>query len=133
MKVSEYFSDYEVQCYGEEQGTCGCGGSYPVDARLLRLLDKFRERVGKPVYLSCAFRCRAHNKAIGSGDGSQHPLGLAADITRMPGMSIEEMVKLALDIGFDGVGYYDWGIHVDVRNESKKADIVFDKRRVIST
>ena len=129
LKLSKYFSDYEVRCHGPEQGTCNCGGSSPVDRRLLELLDKFRERIGKPVYLSCAFRCLTHNKACGSGDTSQHPRGCAADISRIAGLDIDEMARIALYVGFDGVGYYDWGIHVDVRNEGGKPDIVFDKRR----
>jgi uncharacterized protein YcbK (DUF882 family) len=86
----------------------------------MTVLDEFRHRVYQPVYLSCAFRCIIHNRAIGSYDGSQHPLGTAADIKQIDGWTLNEMADLAEEIltHFDipgGVGIYPWGIHMDVR------------------
>lgn len=129
-KVSKFFWTHEVECHGASyQNSCNCGYSHPVNPLLLTKLDEFRVLVNCPVYLSNAFRCRVHNRFVGSGDGSQHPLGLAADIRQVHSYSIEDMVTIAKEVGFDGIGYYDWGIHVDVRNLGGKPDIVFDKRK----
>ena len=85
-------------------------------------LDDFRDSVSQPVTLSCAFRCRKHNTSIDSNsDTSQHPLGTAADIQLLEGgWTVELMEQAAEEIeafASGGIGLYDWGIHVDVRQD----------------
>jgi len=130
MKISDYFHDYEVRCHGEEQGSCGCGGSYPVNERLLQAADDFRWRIGKAVYPTCAYRCHTHNRSLGSQDSSQHTKGLAMDVRLVEGFTIEKMADIALACGFKGIGLYNWGIHLDVRKLTYPTSrpIVWDNR-----
>lgn len=44
------------------------------------VLDPLREKVGRPVIVNCAYRCRKLNTAVGGASNSQHLTGLAADI-----------------------------------------------------
>ena len=109
--VSKYFSRDEVSC------KCGCGFADVSEAEL-GLLDELRERVGKPIYLSCAARCSDHNCAVGGVPGSQHTISTAADVLVPDGWTVDQLADLAVELGADGVGrYYNSGfVHIDCRN-----------------
>ena len=78
--------------------------------------------IGGPIELSCAYRCAAHNAAVGGVPDSQHRLGTAADI-RTPDYEFcntpEQLAWYCEQVGFDGIGIYDWGCHVDVRDNGE--------------
>lgn len=92
-----------------------------VAVRLPMVLQYIRMRCGKAVNINSGFRTEPHNKAVGGVAGSQHLYGTAADIT-VKGVTPKQLAAYAREIMPDwgGVGIYDWGIHVDVREE--KAD-----------
>lgn len=117
--ASKYFSDAELMCHGADQGDCDCGEetAYRVNPRLLELLDQLRENVGGPLELSCAYRCPAHNAAVGGVEYSQHVLGNAADIIVPDWLTIDQFLWYTQQLPFDGRGVYrDSGfIHCDVR------------------
>lgn len=110
---SKYFADTELMCK--------CCGTLPeggMSEKLLELLDDIRESIGKPVSLSCAYRCPSHNAEVGGVPNSQHVLGEAADILVPDDKTVEEVAQLAESLNADGVGRYnDSGfVHVDVRS-----------------
>ena len=117
---SKYFSDAELMCHGADQGDCNCGEetAYRVSPRLLELLDQLRENVGGPLELSCAYRCPAHNAAVGGVENSQHVLGNAADIIVPDWLAIDEFLWYTQQLPFDGRGVYrnSGFIHCDVRD-----------------
>lgn len=49
--------------------------------QLAAVLEQVRTLAGAPLAVSSGYRCRALNRAVGSGDSSAHVLGLAADFT----------------------------------------------------
>ena len=117
--ASKYFSDAELMCHGADQGDCSCGEetAYRVNPRLLELLDQLRENVGGPLELSCAYRCPAHNAAVGGVEYSQHVLGNAADIIVPDWLTIDQFLWYTQQLSFDGRGVYrnDGFIHCDSR------------------
>ena len=86
-----------------------------VDPELIEKLEKLRKRIGQPLVINSGYRTKEHNKSEGGADGSLHLPGKAADIAKVKGLTIDEMAVLAQKMGFDGIGKYYWGIHVDVR------------------
>ena len=119
MKVSKYFDYDEV--------ACRCCGNVPdngISPRLLELLDSIREALGKPMYISCAYRCPAHNAEVGGVSNSQHVLGTAADIQMPEGYNAVTLGALATKCGAEGIGLYPWGVHVDMRGY----DATWDER-----
>ena len=44
------------------------------------VLDRIRERWGRPIVVSSGYRCEALNEAVGGVKNSYHRLGMAADI-----------------------------------------------------
>lgn len=106
----KHFSERELACKH-----CGQAGS--ID-ELRQALDDLRELAGVPIVVDDAFRCEAHNVAVGGVPHSEHPKGEAADI-RIEGKTLQEMYDLAQRIpafANGGIGVYDGNfIHVDVR------------------
>ena len=114
--LSAHFSKKEFAC------KCGCGTCKPAPA-LIEKLEKFRELCGgEPMHINSAHRCAKHNKASGGSPHSQHLLGKAADVRKIPGMSIDKMAHLAEQAGFNGIGKYRSFVHVDVRDTKARWD-----------
>ena len=74
MQISlRHFSPGEFRCKD------GCGGGIEhMNQDLLMMLDQVRDRAGIPLVLSSAYRCPAHNQAVGGVDDSAHTRGYAA-------------------------------------------------------
>jgi hypothetical protein len=105
-----HFPDAELAC-----PHCGVNGC---QQGLVDVLEAFRAAVGKPVQVDSAYRCPAHNAAVGGAKGSEHMQGLAADI-RVKGMTAAELEEVARRIpAIRGIGRADRQqyIHVDVRS-----------------
>ena len=119
---SEHFSAAELMCHGASQGHCDCGPETAdkVNPLLLEKLETLRAKIGGPIELSCAYRCPEHNRHTdGSSKVSQHMLGNAADV-QTPNYehchTPEQLKWYCEQCGFDGIGLYSWGCHVDVRD-----------------
>lgn len=120
--MRNYFRKHELECHGLD---C-CEHSAPVNPLLQLALNKFREIIGKPVFLSSAFRCIRHNREVKSEDTSQHVLGNAADIKKMG--TIDHMVKIAKMIPeIRCILLYEWGIHIDITPRQENV-FIRDKR-----
>lgn len=113
-QIGRYFKEHEMEC------KCGCCKTV-FDAGLIRKLDALREDLDRPIIINSGYRCAKHNKAVGGSPNSQHLLGKAADI-RCTGVTPEELARYAEKHGFDGIGLYTWGIHVDVRGYKARWD-----------
>ena len=86
-----------------------------IEPELIDKLEKLRKRIGQPLIIDSGYRTPEHNKAEGGAEDSLHLYGKASDIRKIDGLRIDEMAVLAEKAGFDGIGKYSWGIHVDVR------------------
>lgn len=111
--MSKYFSKKELAC------KCGCGKS-DISEELLSKLDDLREVFGRPIVLSSACRCVAHNKSSGGSPDSSHMKGLAADIRCIDSGTRLILVSQLLKLGFDRVGIAKDFIHVDVDKDKPK-------------
>lgn len=126
-KLSTHFYRHEFAC---QDGDCPhCGGSAPIDMRVIEVLEVARARINRPMIINSGFRCLIWNRrptalgGPGSHDGSQHPRGTAADVRRVPGIEtdalahiFEDALEEVLGRKGGGVGKYNWGVHVDVRS-----------------
>lgn len=113
--LSPNFSRSEMACRH-----CGECNLHPA---LLPALEALRALGREAIIVDDAFRCTAHNAAVGGVPHSEHPYGMAADI-RIPGLTLQEMYNRAkLVPAFGGIGVYDCEppmIHVDVRKSTAR-------------
>lgn len=114
IKISEHFKLKEFQSPDT--------GEVKVDSKLIEKLEKLRQRIGKPLIINSGYRTPEHNAKVGGAKNSLHLQGKAADIRKVEGLTIDEMANLAEMIGFDGIGKYSWGIHVDTRGYRARWD-----------
>lgn len=88
-----------------------------LEPNLIYLLDEFREFVGKPIVIHCAYDKNGHTT------NSQHYLGKAVDF-HIKGMNWRDQYYAAVRFGkWTGIGVYpDWnnpGLHCDIRDLDK--------------
>ena len=100
------FSPREIACKGT--------GSVLINEDALDKLQALRDRLGKPIILTSAYRSPAHNKAVGGAKKSKHMEGIAFDV-RMDNHDPHEFEIAAHAVGFKGFGYYPKSgfMHID--------------------
>lgn len=114
---------YLTKNFQVKEFACSDGSDPIFIARQLPMVCQYiRTRVGKPVSINSAYRTPDKNAAVGGAEHSQHLYGTACDLKTPSGWSPTSLALVAREIMPDwgGVGIYDWGIHVDVREQ--KAD-----------
>jgi len=107
MSEGRYFKEKELVC------KCGCGLNN-MNVKLVHMLDRTRDLVGNPIYLSSGSRCAEHNKNENGSPTSSHLKGLAADIRISNGTERYKVVSALLLVGFSRIGISENFIHVDL-------------------
>ena len=102
QKRWKYFSEDELRC----QGT----GEINMDEKFMDKLIELREKLNQPMTISSGYRSEAHNIAIGGSKRSAHLKGCAVDVV-CSGHKAFEIVKLAMELGFTGIGVKQKGVH----------------------
>ena len=89
---------------------------------MVKIADKIREKIGKPITVNSGLRCKAHNENVGGVSNSQHLYGTAADLGCPSGCTPTQMASIAEEImgNTGGIGTYSWGIHIDTRSTKSR-------------
>jgi len=112
---------------------CRDGTPYPTkwhNTRLIALtemFESFREYVGnKPLIIGSCYRTPSWNRKQGGAPQSQHVQGKAIDIHCPSGIPLNEFHSMAKSFAqsnlieiVGGLGWYEWGVHMDVRTRRK--------------
>ena len=113
--MTPHFKTSELSC------RCGCG-RLP-NTEFMAKIERLRMRCGFPMPVSSAFRCPDYNAKVSStGYAGPHTTGQAIDLA-VSGKHALELVRMALDSGFTGVGVKQHGpyekrfIHLDTLPE----------------
>ncbi|MGR3320709.1 MAG: D-Ala-D-Ala carboxypeptidase family metallohydrolase [Pseudooceanicola sp.] len=128
LGLRNFATDEFLVLGGSHNGSGPCAGKntyppkslWPNIARTARALDLFRDRIGKPIVITNAYRAPAYNACIGGATSSQHMAFRALDF-KVIGMSQPE-AAMALrwmrdrDRAFTGgIGRYNGFTHIDTR------------------
>ena len=97
-----------------EQFKCKCCGVEKMDTAFLIHLRDLSHILGDDWFVTSAYRCSSHNKAVGGGENSQHLYGRAVDLAAPFGKVKARIVEFAMTNGFS-VGVYAGFIHIDCR------------------
>ena len=113
------FSRSEFAC------RCGqCDGRAEMDDDFMDLLQVMRNLRGKPMAPSSGFRCPLHPESV-KRPTSSHTRGLAADFPVGGSGERFELVRCAVEAGFDRIGIGKDFIHVDA-DPDKAAEVMWD-------
>lgn len=105
-----YFVPEEFQCRCQYPDCHKIG----IQMKLVWRLSAVRILLGMPVGINSGWRCDKHNSDIGGKPNSTHLSGWAADIKAPAGTHRFELLEAALEVGFNRIGVYDWGLHLDM-------------------
>ena len=121
VQLTQHFSVSEGECHGEN---C-CGGAVIIQPVLWRALQALRYRLGKPLSPTCVYRCPAHNLAVGGVIGSDHTLGMAADLPCPDEMDPQDFARHCLRSGFVRCGYYPTRrfVHASIKARDGYSDL----------
>lgn len=119
-RTLRWFKPHEFACKCRR---CGKGFE-EMDPTLLGMLDALRGKVGEPLILSSAFRCKEHNAEVGGSKGSSHMKGFAVDIECRDGHLRFKIVKEAMNLGFRRIEWRNTWIHLDI-DPDKPQDVLF--------
>ena len=113
IKLSDNFhlSEYECRCNKCDETL--------VDLGHIAKLQQLRHDLGSAIRITSAYRCPAHNAAVGGSSNSQHKFGSATDI-QVSGMDPGEVADACEK--FDGLGRYDTFTHIDSRGSKARWD-----------
>ena len=86
---------------------CKCGSdTIIIDTNLvINILQKIREKIGKPIVITSGYRTAEYNKKVGGAQNSYHIKGQAFDI-QVVGIAPKEIAKIAEQVGCRGICYY---------------------------
>jgi len=107
---------------------CPCCKRVKVTKRFynhMELLEKMREILGFPIYITSGYRCKNHNVEVGGSSISQH-MEFATDIRPRFGNGFKQklgvMYNMARALRFTCIIYHDSFLHIDLRRKRYFAD-----------
>lgn len=108
MTDTEHFKAREFACQ------CGCGAN-GMQQEFIDRLELARRDCGFPFLVTSGYRCPAHDREVGGGDGrGPHTTGYAADIATPTAGHRFALLHVLLGMGFDRVGVDAVFVHVDM-------------------
>lgn len=110
IKIAKNFTLNEFQC--------PCCKRVMVHPKLLSMLQKLRDLTKGPLYITSGYRCKSENRRVGGVPNSYHLYGMAADVYSKT-VTLDNLLDLAAEVGFTGIGYYRFKgfLHLDIREK----------------
>ena len=93
--------------------------------RLAAVFEAIRHGCGDhPLRVLSGYRTPAHNRGVGGARHSQHVHGRAIDLAPPRGWTVTGFHTVVREVAREdprigAVGYYRWGVHVDIRARSQ--------------
>jgi hypothetical protein len=91
---------------------CPCCGEFYFDPNAFDALQRFRRKVGRPIHINSGHRCVLHNARVGGAPRSMHKL-IAFDVA-IRGHRLADLISAARKVGFQGFGFYQTFLHLDL-------------------
>ena len=102
--LTPHFSEKECECH------CGCGDD-EMSHDYMEILERIRLEMKRPLNLSSAKRCPAHNMKVSkTGRHGPHTFGRAVDVL-ISGADALRLVEVARKYGMSGIGLQQRGPH----------------------
>lgn len=106
--------------FTEAEFRCRHCGRQEMKPELLGRLQALRDVYGRPLPVTSGWRCADHPVEKAKAHPGMHSTGLAVDLG-VQGAEAHEVLRLAMHLGFTGVGVQQKGsgrfVHLDLRKE----------------
>ena len=118
-RTTPNFKASEMACKDPETGgLCPhCGGRSDMDPQFMKMLQEFRNRVGK-FQVNSGMRCKDHPIESSKEAPGAHSTGKAVDGLAVR-VGLYEALKTAFEVGFTGIGVENGFLHLDIGHPSK--------------
>lgn len=112
--------------FSPSEFACKHCGRVEMKPEFMEKLQKLRTELNKPMFISSGYRCPEHPIEAKKSSPGAHSSGLAADIA-VQGNTAHEVLKLALAMGFTGIGVNQKGsgrfLHLDLMQEFPRPNV----------
>ena len=112
--------------FKSEEFDCSHCGKNEMKPEFMGKLQAFRIQYGKPMRITSGYRCPEHPLEAKKSKPGAHASGLACDVG-VDGQEAYEILKLAFQLGFKGVGVNQKGtgrfIHLDTLEETPRPNV----------
>lgn len=102
--------------FGRTEMVCRCCGRAEMDEDFMFRLQALREKFGKPMRITSAYRCASHPVEAAKDKPGAHNTGRAVDVAVSRDQAYA-LMRLAMQMGFTGIGVQQKGdkrfIHLD--------------------
>lgn len=105
--------------YGPSGKEVPPSGKHGIRRELVRKLDQLRIAAGRPLTITSGYRHATHPVEARKAKPGRHTRGDAADILVLDAQQRYELVRLAIELGFKGIGVARTFVHVDLRREER--------------
>ena len=96
----------KMNYFDKKETSCRCGCGYDIQDRTRAMLNKTREACGFPLIVNSGARCESWNLKQGGAKQSDHLKGLACDIQFKTNEQLFQIIKYAIQSGFNRLFLY---------------------------
>jgi zinc D-Ala-D-Ala carboxypeptidase len=112
--------------FSAKEFDCSHCGKNEMRPEFMGKLQAFRMQYGKPMRITSGYRCPEHPLEAKKSKPGAHASGLACDVG-VDGQEAYEILKLAFQLGFKGIGVNQKGtgrfIHLDMLEEPPRPNV----------
>ena len=132
-EVGKFIEAQGIKHFKAHEFRCKHCGEILIESGLIKILERLREHLGKPVVVTSAYRCRVHNKRVGGVPNSAHVRGYAVDIKCTNSLERQRILEFLLGRGVKRIGIHLRFIHFDLDPEKPSPRVwLYGKRRHVA-
>ena len=129
-KLEEFLRSRDIRNFKVDEFVCPHCGEVLIDPNLVVLLQEFRDRIGRPVVITSAYRCEEYNKAIGGVPNSAHIRGYAVDVAIPDSGFRYALIEFLTKSGITRFGIAEDFVHFDLDPDKPQGVVwVYGSRR----
>jgi len=117
-QLRKWIEENGIKHFKAEEFICKHCGKLKIDTDLILKLEDIRTQIGKPIFITSAYRCPEYNKQVGGVPDSAHTKGLAVDIACTNSRDRYEILDIVFKFDlFNRIGIGKSFIHLDIDKE----------------
>ena len=113
-ELEEFIRKKGIKHFKINEFVCRHCGEVRIDERVVLLVERLRNDLGKPPVITSAYRCPVHYRRIGGVQSSAHVKGYALDVRCRDSKDRLNIVAILTELSVEKIGVHARFIHFDV-------------------